>query len=131
MNSLGKSDYDPLKKYIDPDRIEEAPAGFTEKVMSRIHFEVVPAEQRKKIRIPLVSGVVTLIFMIIALFVPSGTDAGIFGLFRNIDLNMPGLVRISLPEFRDAGIILYIVAACIVLIVFDSLLNRLFHRQKS
>jgi hypothetical protein len=64
------------------------------------------------------------------MFVPSGTETGIFALFRNIDLGMPRMVKLTFPEFTGAGLILYIVAACTVLIVFDSLLKNLFHRQK-
>ena len=33
---------DVLRQYINPERIEKAPEGFTSKVMTRIQVETVP-----------------------------------------------------------------------------------------
>jgi hypothetical protein len=138
MNSKEQNKEDLLKQYINPERIEKAPEGFTSKVMSRIQVEPVPLRSANKIGnkslIPFISIAVTILFFLAALLIPGGeSDALTFPglrLFNDIKVSLPKIdityiLSISLPAS-----FIYIVVTILILTLFDRALNIFFHRER-
>ena len=75
MNKSDKHEEDILKQYIDAARIENAPDGFTEEVMTRIRFETVPDKafsgRHFRIPVPLVAAITVTALVILSLIVPA------------------------------------------------------------
>ena len=59
MDKQEKYSDDPLSSYINPERIEKAPEGFTARVMSAIETEIVQVKvtdkNRKRTLVPYIS----------------------------------------------------------------------------
>ena len=50
MNSQKKYKEEVLRQYINPERIEKAPEGFTSKVMTQIQMERIPVRLAGRLR---------------------------------------------------------------------------------
>jgi hypothetical protein len=135
MNSKGNIENDILGKYINPEKIEKAPEGFTEKIMIRIQVEKSPAGVRYKVRanvmVPVISVIIALVFIVLAVFYSSPSDnqviTGIAALFHNFkipSIELPAIKPLSLPS-----VVVYISVGFLFLSLFDRALNRLFHRR--
>jgi hypothetical protein len=138
MNNQEKYDEDLLKKYINPERIENAPEGFTSKVMTRIHLEnaydKVPGRAAKKNLVPLISIAVTLILLAAAFLIPgSQTDSftpAVLKLINNIKPLLPELSVSSIFRLTLPSVMMYVLIGILVLTVFDRALHGIFHREK-
>jgi hypothetical protein len=138
MNNQEKYDEDLLKKYINPERIEKAPEGFTPKVMTRIHLEnaydKVPGRAAKKNLVPLISIAVTLILLAAAFLIPgSQTDSftpAVLKLINNIKPLLPELSVSSIFRLTLPSVMMYVLIGILVLTVFDRALHGIFHREK-
>ena len=136
MNSKEQSqEKDPLLRYMYPESIEAAPTGFTEKVMRRIVLEKSsPVSSLSGLKIPLLAGLVVIVFFILAIFLPSASDDPVIISIMSVLNN----VRVTLPEMNGSGIfsssiqglIIYITTGMFCLFLFDQLLNRIFHSKK-
>jgi hypothetical protein len=135
MNSKGNIKNDILGKYIDPEKIEKAPEGFTEKIMIRIQVEKSPAGVRYKVKanvmVPVISVIIALVFIVLAVIYSSPSDnqviTGIAGLFHNFkipSIELPAIKSLSLPS-----VVVYISVGFLFLSLFDRALNRLFHKR--
>jgi|WetSurMetagenome_2_1015567.scaffolds.fasta_scaffold00757_11 hypothetical protein len=127
---------DPLKNYFEPERIEKAPEGFTDKIMSRISVERSLAFAGKKAfgnyRVPLISGIVTLLLIVAAVLVPPDQTDTLFGSV----LKVVGSFRLTLPEvgiFNGVGSsfpewAIYGIISFSLIMIADRMLFGLFHK---
>jgi amino acid transporter len=129
---------DLLKEYFNTSVIENAPAGFTEKILTMVSLESKPARRRKKLHsgyaVPLISVTVTLILTITALLLPAAGNEfqGMpwLKLVKNIklpalDLNLDTILNFSVPDYLP-----YLFLCILVLTIFDRGLSILFHKGK-
>jgi hypothetical protein len=136
MNNEKDIKDDLLRRYISPEKIEEAPEGFTSKVMFRIGSEIAPVAFKerfwKKNLVPAVSALITLILIILAFLLPedkSATSLYLLNILTNIELSLPkadfsGLSNINLPS-----VTIYTIIAIACLTVFDKALSGIFKRR--
>jgi hypothetical protein len=137
MNNQENYEEDLLKKYINPERIEIAPPGFTSKVMERIQLESVneKAGERsgKKSFVPAVSAVVITILLAAAFLIPgSQTDSltpAVLKLINNIKPLLPELSISSVFRLTLPSVMMYVFVGILVLTVFDRALYGIFHRE--
>jgi len=130
---------DFLRSYIDPGKIEKAPAEFTSLTMDRIRLETA-SHKPDKVKagrwvVPVLSVLVTAALITAALiFIPSEEGSNLLsripGLVPDISIVLPhpdfGFLRdINLPGWMVYG------TACIFFLAFfDRALWGLFHREK-
>ena len=137
MNNMERYNEDPLRKYINPEKIEKAPVEFTSKVMQAVQKETTTALSARKLRkrslIPVISVSVTLILILAAILIPVNESNSI-GLPVLSHLNS---VKITLPEidfsflFRSKlpSTVIYVFAGILTLSFFDRALDIFFHRE--
>ena len=138
MNSQEIYKEDLLRKYIDPEMIEEAPKGFTSKVMTQIQLESKPLPVTQTLReksfVPVISASVTVLLIAAAFLIPDNKSASLTSLFLNLSKNL----KISLPEidlssvFRLTlpSVMIYVFLGILILTLFDRALYHIFHREK-
>ena len=138
MNKQEQYEEDLLRKFINPERIEKAPVGFTPKTMARIQIETQEARLKPgfftKNRVPLISAAIIAGFIVIAVLVPAN-DADFVGsvfwqYMQNIKITLPG---ISDTVFKDSiipGWMIYALAAFPLLAFLDKALFGFFHKQE-
>jgi hypothetical protein len=136
MNKPDKFEEDLLRQYIDRDRIEKAPEGFTQKVMTSIRSEAEQVKMSEKIWsksiIPVISAVITLILIIVVIYLPESSYVTHQGLKFLQDLELPS-INISFDSVKNLNLpiwINYIFVGIFLLAIFDKLLSGLFHREK-
>lgn len=137
MNNQEKYNEDILRQYIDPERIEKAPAGFTSKVMSQILLEKQPSSVSNSIwrknPVLVISTVVTILLIAAAFLIP-GNESDTISLPV---LKLLGNIKASLPELKFApflhltipSVIIYVIIGVFVLTLFDRALYGIFHRK--
>ena len=138
MNNKDQSEVDILKKYINPDRIEKAPEGFTSKTMTRIRIETQSSDERIKLRlrsrVPVISVLITAVLITAALVIPASQShsigSALLGSLENlivsfVQINLPPLREIDLPGWFTYGLI-----GIFILLFFDKALSSIFNRQK-
>lgn len=129
---------DLLRQNINSEMIEKAPAGFTSRVMTRIQTETEPLkrevrESRKSI-IPLISVSLTIILIISAYLFPAETSDISFleGINLNQITDFP-VFKINLDtlfSYNMPALLTYLFISILILTIFDSVLNRIFDRNK-
>lgn len=136
MNSGNYQEEDLLRKYIDPQRIEKAPEGFTHNVMTRIQLETEPAGSAGKAwswkLIPVISALITLAFILAVLLLPGSASPAIWDLKFLQKIHLPEL-KVNLFSSFDVNVpdlVFYLLGGLLLLAIFDTGLNRLFHRKK-
>jgi hypothetical protein len=121
-------EFDLLKSYIEPE-IKEAPDGFTANVMSRIQLETLPVRDKKGYSVPLISATVTGLFILIAFLIPeSSIGIALPEVLKNIRITFPDIQWFT--GFHFPAILMYVIAAGVLLTVFDAFLKGLFNRQR-
>jgi hypothetical protein len=138
MNKSEEFNEDILSRYIKPGKIENAPAGFTGRVMTRIRMEKIPSVAGNRFllnyKIPLIYSFITLALIISAVITSStDNDSAIFKILKSLSdlinalpkINYEKLTGISIP-----GWIIYIMIGIFMLCIFDRALNLLFHRER-
>jgi hypothetical protein len=135
MNNLRKNEDDLLGRYINPDRIEKAPEGFTEKLMARIAVEREPLRIPREIRlIPGISAGVTLMLIIMAIIFSSPAEntilSGVMKYLRNMDLHILQVKMDTISGFNIPSLAFYIVIGFFVLTLFDRAISTLFHGHR-
>jgi hypothetical protein len=131
MNKQEMNDDDLLRKFLNPERIEKAPEGFTSKTLTRIQIETQSAKMNKgffiKNRVPIVSAATTAGLIIAAIIIPAGetesVGSTIWKYLQDLEFTLPNL---SLP-----GWVSYIMIGIFLLGLFDRALFGLFHKGKN
>jgi hypothetical protein len=139
MNKKDPFEDDLLINYINPERIEKAPEGFTSKTMTRIQIETESKRSRKWIisgsPVPLISLIITLLLTAAAILIPSDSNGQISSLFlklfSNYSITIPKLYFSSAPELNLPVWIIYSSLVIVFLAVFDRLLGTLFRKERS
>jgi|SRR5664279_2463824 len=136
MNDKEKYREDPLRKYIMPDRREEAPGGFTSKVMTRIGLDTIPVieSSRKRNLVPYISVLVTILLFATAFLIPRN-DTDMFSLtlmsfIKGINFSIPKMNLSSIFQISMPAIITYAFIGILVLTVFDRALYGFFKKEK-
>ena len=136
MNNKEKFQEDPLRNYIMPGRREEAPGGFTSKVMTRIGLDTIPLIEgsRKRNLVPYISFLVTVLLIATAFLIPEN-DTDLFSRtlmsfikginFSVLQMDLSSIFQISMPT-----VITYAFIGILVLIVFDRALYGFFKKEK-
>jgi len=138
MNKSEEFNEDILGRYINPEKIEKAPLGFTERIMTRIQTEKVPLGVRKysikNYKVPLISGLITVSLIISAILVSStGNDSAIFSVLKPFSDIRPVFPEISFGKFTGFTLpewMIYIALGIFMLCLFDLVLNIIFHRER-
>jgi hypothetical protein len=138
MNNQEEYNEDILRQYIDPERIEKAPNGFTSKVMSHIHLEkqpsIVSASIWKKNPVLVISSAVTILLIAAAFLIPGNESDSIslpvLKLIGNIKASLPEVKISSLFRLTIPSVIIYAIIGVFVLTLFDRALYGIFHREK-
>jgi hypothetical protein len=138
MNKREQYNDDLLRQYVSPEKVENAPDGFTSKVMTRIHLETqpfIPAEQSwKKNLVPLISAFVVILLIVSAFLIPVSQSDSLanpaLSLFKNLKLSIPEINLTSIFSHSLPSVIMYVFIGIIILTLFDRALNRIFHRSK-
>lgn len=138
MNKSEEFNDDVLKRYINHEKIEKAPAGFTERLNIRLQSERVPVYARtsflRNYRVPVISGLITISLIIAAVLLPStDNDSLLYSLVKSMNditiafpkLNLQRFSFFTLPELTT-----YISLGIFLLSIFDRLLNTYFHRER-
>jgi hypothetical protein len=129
---------DILRQYINPEKIEKAPEGFTSKVMTQIQLEPVPVKNagilRNKNLVPLISTVIT-IFLVVAAFLIPGSEADssalpVLQIIKNIRVSLPEVDLASILRLNIPASMIYVFIGILMLTLFDRALNVLFHRRE-
>ena len=129
---------DRIRQYLDPEMIEKAPSGFTDKVMTMVSLETKPVKEGRRWwrenYIPLISLAVTLILAGIAFSLPSSGNDFItipgLKMFHSIDISMMKVNLNSLLKFRLPGYLPYLLISILFLSIFDRALSGIFHGEK-
>jgi hypothetical protein len=138
MYNQEKFEKDLLSQYINPEKIEKAPEGFTEKVMNSIHIETktykATAGFKNKSLIPVISVVVTISLVVAAILIPGDQNdplvLPLLELMKNIRFSLPVINFISFYNFNVPALMIYVLIGISVLSLFDRALYELFHREK-
>jgi hypothetical protein len=139
MNKQANSNEDLLWQYLNPERIEKAPDGFTSEVMTHILAEPVPSQSlisfwRAK-RVPLISIGIALLLTLAAFLLP-GTGEGAVALpfvnfLKNFRFTLPEVNLTYLINLKLPAISLYVLGGILTLAFFDRALSVFFRREKS
>jgi hypothetical protein len=138
MNKSEEFNEDILSRYINPEKIEKAPGGFTEKIMTRIQIEKVTSpvtnSYLKNLKVPLISGLITVALIVSAILVSAtDMDSAIFSVLKpliDIRNSFPEINFDKLTGFTLPGWMIYITLGIFMLSIFDRTLNALFHRER-
>jgi|WetSurMetagenome_2_1015567.scaffolds.fasta_scaffold00629_7 hypothetical protein len=138
MSNQEKNKEDYLRQYINPERIEKAPEGFTSNIMTRIQVETELVKGRDKLRtrsiVPVISVTIIFLLIIAAFILPSGgNDTALLPgtkYFQNINLpvikiNLESLFSHDLPAWSP-----YLFIGILILTILDKALYGLFHRKE-
>jgi len=138
MNKYGRDDDFLLKQYLNPEKIEKAPEGFTSKVMAGINLEIVPVKStgwlRSRNLVPAISAVVILLLLVFAFLSrgnePDSLTLQIANAVKNLKITLPEINLTSVFSFEIPVTVVYIFLGILVLTVFDRALFQIFHREK-
>lgn len=138
MDNKENQERDILKEYIDPERIEKAPMGFSQKTMARIRIEAgrVPVRESLRFRnlIPFIAGLITIILIISVILVEKSNGSS---LFRTIaeragkwNFTLPHLETDFFTGINFPSITIYLIIGILILALFDRILSLFFHRNR-
>ena len=137
MNNI-KDEKDLLfRRYINPERREKAPEGFTSKVMMHIQLEKIPVKPTgilsKNWFVPSISSATVLLLLVAAVLSPaSGTDSvTIYAvkIFKSLKIALPELDFTPLIKLNLPVTLIYVFIGILVLTLFDRALYGVFHKE--
>jgi len=142
MNQFNKNKQefidDELKAFLIPEESEQAPAGFTVKIMELIKKEPLPVvEKKEKFRfatVPVIYGAVLTALIIIALLIPNTENDAVngFSWLQTLYSFIPEIPKIEFEISLTTIIpktLTYIMIGCLGLFIFDSVLFKYFNRR--
>jgi hypothetical protein len=139
MNKQNKNDEDLLRTFLNPERIEKAPEGFTSKTMTRIQIENQSERVKNgffaKNRVPLISAAITIGLTIAAIMVPANetgsVGSAIWKYFQSIEFTLPKINNTYFQDLTLPGWISYAIAGIFLLGFFDRVLFGIFHKENN
>lgn len=138
MNNKVNIENDPLGSYLNREKIEKAPEGFSEKIMTLIRVEQSPerviSKFRNSIMVPLISAVITVGLIVFSLLYSSPAESPAFTAIKQflsyISIKLPEIKIDALSGFTIPTIVIYVAVGFLALSLFDRVLHRVFHRSK-
>jgi hypothetical protein len=138
MNKPKNYPEDPLRSYLDPERIEKAPEGFTLKVMQVVEVEKhqlrVTDKNRKRTLIPYISCALIILLSIAALLLPESDtkilSVNTIGIFNNFKMALPDIDFSSILRVNFPSVISFGLVGILFLSFLDRALYKVFHREK-
>jgi hypothetical protein len=137
---MSKSDIqydDILKHHIDTGRIEKAPDGFTDGVMTRIRVETEPSEIKehfhKRISIPLIAVITVIVLLSLTIIIPANNTepTAFIKVMQYFRLQVDKLNFVSFPTLNNIpGWIPWFFVGVLLLVLFDLAISGLFRREK-
>lgn len=136
MNNQEKYKEDILRQYINVEKTEIAPEGFTTKVMTRVMLETMPsmAVERswKRNLIPVIFASVTVLLIVAAILIPySQSDSltpSLIRFLKNINTSMPEVNLSSIFKLTIPTVTIYVFVGIFILTLFDRALHGIFKR---
>lgn len=136
MNKKNNIQEDFLNKYINREMSENAPEGFTSRVMAGIRLENVPLKTQNNPRglkiVPLVSAIVIAILVLLAYFLSDKNNLIALPELRplkNFKLTIPDFDLSSVFSVDLTSIVIYILSGILLLSLFDVALKEFFSRN--
>lgn len=137
MNNHFEKEEDHLKMFLNPEMIENAPDGFTEKIMDVISVEKESLMSAKNLReksiVPYISAAVTIVLVILTVLLPfDKQDSSGFlipDIFKNFKISLPEIDLTSVFTFDIPVLFGYILTGVLILSLFDRALYGLFHKR--
>jgi hypothetical protein len=137
MDKQEKQTEDLLRQYINPERIEKTPEGFTSKVMSVIETEKIPVRAAKKYKkrtlVPYIFSVFIMLLTILTFFLPVSKSQTIsipaLEFLKGIKLNMPEVDFGNIFSIDLPSALIYILIGIFLLSFLDRALYRAFHKE--
>jgi len=137
MNKTDKYDEDLLRNFINSDRMEKAPEGFTAKTMARIQIETQSSMTKKgflaRNSIPLVSVAVIAGLIVAALIGPANKPDSIGSVIwqyiQDTRIALPAINNLYLPDVSLPGWTIYAAAALLLLAFLDRVLSGIFKKE--
>ena len=128
-----------LRKYLDPEKIEKAPVGFTSKTLTRIQIETHSAKVNKgflvRNRVPIISAAITAGLILAAIIIPAGETESIgFTIWRyiqDLEFTLPVVNSNYFNDLSLPGWFSYSMIGILLLGFFDRALFGIFHRDKA
>jgi hypothetical protein len=128
MNLQEINDDNLLRKFLNPEKIEKAPEGFTSKTLTRIQIENQSVKLNNgffvKNRVPVISTVITAGLIIAATIIPAGetesVGSTIWKYLQDLELTLP---KLNLP-----GWLSYAMIGIFLLGFLDRALLMIFHK---
>lgn len=138
MNKQDQYDEGLMREFLNPERIEKAPEGFTSKTLTRIQIETQTERVRNgffiRNRVPLISTLITAGLIIAAILIPANetgsVGTAVWKLFRDLEFSLPRINNTHLDNLNLPGWINYAVIALFLLAFFDNALFGIFHRER-
>jgi len=137
MNNKVNIENDILGRYLNREKIEKAPDGFSEKVMTLIRVEQSPVKIRSKFRtslmVPLITAVITGGLILVSVLYSSPSESSVFAgiaeFFNDISISLPVIKLDKFQPFSLPSVVIYISIGFLGLSVFDRVLHRVFHKN--
>ena len=134
MKQLDNQEKDILREWIEITGKDNAPPGFTEKIMTRIALQKATSKiYTSPVSLTFKLGFIAVLTLLIVLAIVSSTQ-GELSFFDTVAERL-GMFSLRLPDMPSLdkvidnfSIILYIAAGIFLLIIFDRILNRMFQR---
>ncbi len=135
MTTSEKKEFDRLDKFMNREKIEKAPDGFTGRVMSSVTWEKVPAREKyifyREKTVPVIIVTVLATLIIIALVLPSSPQTEIekniakfFQLF-----SAPVIDKEKISSFTVPSVLIYIAGCLPFFFLFDFSLRKYFRKR--
>jgi hypothetical protein len=139
MNKQEMNDDTLLRKYLNPEKIEKAPDGFTSKTLTRIQIEAQSAKVNKgffvRNRVPIFSAAITAGLILAAIIVPAGetesVGSTIWKYIQDLEFTLPGLNDRYFNDLSVPGWFSYALIGILLLGFFDRALFGIFHKEKT
>jgi hypothetical protein len=137
MNKQEEFKDDILTRYIRPEKIDKAPAGFTGRVMTRIRTEKITVTTGNRFfseyKVPLISfGITVLLIITVVITYSANKDSLFIAYLKPVSDLIDSVAKISfgkLEAISVPGWFGYSMTGILLLAVFDRVLNTLFHKE--
>lgn len=139
MNKQEMNDDVLMRKYLNPEKIEKAPDGFTSKTLTRIQIETQSAKVNKgllvKNRVPIISAAITAGLILAAIIIPAGetesVGSTIWKYIQDLEFALPVVNNNYFNDLSLPGWFSYAMLGILLLGFFDRALFGIFHREKT
>jgi hypothetical protein len=139
MDKQEMNDETLLSKYLNPEKIEKAPDGFTSKTLTRIQIETQSVKVNKglfvKNKVPIFSAAITAGLILAAIMIPAGETESIgstvWKYIQDLEFTLPVINSYYFNNLSLPGWFSYALIGILLLGFFDRALFGIFHKGKN